>query len=76
MAREREQSKASDVDRTGLSERGKQTLAMLTALEDEDKLSQWEQDFVASVTDKYLGKAYPLSEKQYECLEKIYNKFN
>lgn len=76
MGHKREQIEAKDVDRTGLSERGHQILSMLTALETEDGLSKWEQDFVISVTDQYLGKAYNLSDKQYDCLEKIYRKFN
>ena len=76
MARTRDKPKASSVDRTGLSEQGKSTLAMLTALEDEDKLSTWEMEFVESVSDWFLKKERELTPRQYETLEKIYHKFN
>ena len=69
-------AKASSVDRTGLSERGKATLAMLTALEDEQGLSEWEVGFVADVSDWFLIKQRPLTEKQFEHLKKVYDKFN
>lgn len=69
-------TKASRVDRTGLSERGKETLIMLTALEDEDKLSEWEVGFVSDVSDWFLLKQRSLTENQFNCLKKVYSKFN
>jgi|HubBroStandDraft_2_1064218.scaffolds.fasta_scaffold257881_1 hypothetical protein len=76
MARERVKVEAKDVDRTGLSERGKDTLAMLTALEDEDRLSDWEQGFVADISDWFLIKQRQLTPNQFEHLKKVYSKFN
>jgi hypothetical protein len=70
------EAKAVNVDRTGLSQRGKDILAMLTALETEDKLSTWEEGFVGSMTDWFLIQQRDLTPKQYETLEKIYKKFN
>lgn len=68
--------KAKDVDRTGLNERGKKTLAMLSLLEDEDKMSDWEKTFVVDISDRFIGKQWSLTQPQYDCLERIYNKFN
>jgi hypothetical protein len=77
MASQRNGSKsASKVDSTGLNARGKATLAMLTALEDEAALSEWEIDFIANIADWFISKERSLSPKQYETLEKIYRKFN
>ena len=47
----------------------------LKALEDQDGLSDWEKDFIASVTDWFYGD-HKLSPKQYQTLERIYRKFN
>jgi len=69
-------TKASNVDGTGLSERGKKTLAMLTALEEESNMSAWEKEFVASVSDRWLLREQSLTDKQFDCLQSIYSKFN
>jgi hypothetical protein len=62
-------------DTVTLNDQGKRTLAMLTALEDEAQLTDWEIDFVASVSD-WFYKGQSLSPKQFETLEKVYRKFN
>lgn len=59
-----------------LNERGKEILAMITALEDEDRLSSWEKGFVESISDSFLGKERDLTPLQYEKLKTIYRKFN
>jgi DNA-dependent RNA polymerase auxiliary subunit epsilon len=76
MARKGNESKAKDVSRIGLSEQGEKTLAMLTALEDEDNLSQWEITFIESLSDWFLNKERELTPRQYEVLERVYRKFN
>lgn len=76
MARERKQVKAANVDGTGLSAKARDTLTMLTALEDEDGLSDWQKDFVASVSDWFLIQQRELTQKQFECLESVYKKYN
>ncbi len=58
-----------------LDERGKEILAMITALEDEDKLNAWEQEFVASISDRFLGKCKELTPAQYDRLKIIYRKW-
>jgi uncharacterized membrane-anchored protein len=55
------------LDKTRLAE-------VITACEDSlEKLSKWEQGFVASVSDQFY-RTGSLSEKQCEVLEKIYLK--
>jgi hypothetical protein len=68
--------KATNVDRTEMSERGKKITAMLTALEKEDNLTEWEQGFVNDISDWWLIKERNLSPAQYERLDTIYRKFN
>lgn len=48
---------------------------MLTAIDDSDALSEWEEGFVASVREQFARKG-SLSEKQYLRLEEIYGKVN
>ena len=60
---------------TVIDETSKKITAMLRALENEDSLSQWEQDFVARVTDRFLDGG-TLTQKQYDTLERIYRKTN
>ncbi len=79
MPKEAKRAKVASVvsvDGTGLDDKGKRTLAMLTALETEDGLSSWEVDFVSSVTDWFLKEGRELTPKQFETLERIYHKFN
>jgi hypothetical protein len=76
MGHKRVKTEAKNVDRTGLSERGKDTLAMLTALEDEDKLNDWEIGFVSSVSDWFLVEQRELTPNQFDRLKIIYDKFN
>lgn len=76
MGHQREQIEAKNVDRTGLSERGKDTLTMLTALEDEDRLNDWEQGFVASISDWFLMTQRELTTNQFDTLKKTYDKYN
>lgn len=76
MARKRNKSKVDSVDSTGLDDNGKAVLAMLTALEDEDKLNDWEQGFVADMMDRFINQLRPLTPKQFTALENTYRKFN
>jgi hypothetical protein len=76
MGRERKQVKASTIDRTEMNERGKAITAMLTALETENNLNDWEKGFVADISDWFLIKERTLSPAQYDRLETIYRKFN
>ena len=48
----------------------------LRALEDEDGLTDWEKEFVASVTDRFYMSDKQVTPRQYEVLERIYRKFN
>lgn len=51
----------------------KQIQHMLEVLETpRQELSSWEVDFVASVTDLFLGGEHNLSKRQIEKLESIY----
>ena len=72
MVRTRKRLKVASVDSTTLDEEGKRVLAMLTALETEDKLNNWEQTFVASVSDRFIGKGLSLTPKQFDRLAIIY----
>lgn len=46
----------------------------LNALSDMD-LTDWEQGFIANVSDWCIGKGGRLSEKQSETLERVYRKY-
>jgi hypothetical protein len=48
----------------------------LQALENEDGMTDWEKEFVASVSDTFYMTDRKLSQRQYEVLEKIYRKWN
>jgi hypothetical protein len=76
MARARKRFGIATIDSTGLDEQGKRTLAMLTALEDEDRLSIWEIGFIGSLIDWFIKGEKALTPKQFDTLEKIYQKFN
>jgi hypothetical protein len=76
MARKRVRAHTSTVDSTGLNETGKRTLAMLTHLEDEDKLSIWEVEFVGSMIDWFIKQEKALTPKQFARLEIVYGKYN
>ena len=69
MVRTRKRLKVASVDSTTLDEEGKRVLA---ALETEDKLNNWEQTFVASVSDRFIGKGLSLTPKQFDRLAIIY----
>ena len=59
-----------------MDDRGKEILAMITALEDEDKLNHWEKDFVSDIRDRFLGRSLDLTQGQYDKLKDVYRKFN
>ena len=67
---------AGTVDRTTMNDRDSRIAAMLTALEDEAGLTQWEKEFVMSITSWFLIEEKYVTDKQYERLEIIYRKFN
>lgn len=70
MAGKRNQAAAKEVE----SRESENTRIWLAALEDvEEKLSQWEQDFVGSVSDWYYS-GKPLTERQYNTLKGLYEK--
>lgn len=64
------------LDTAQLDDRGKRAHAMLTALTDEDGLTEWERDFVASLSEWFYDKQRSLSPKQYDRLKSIYERFN
>lgn len=76
MARERKRAHTATVDSTGLDEQGRRTLAMLTHLEAEDKLSIWEVEFVGSMIDWFIKQEKALTPKQFARLEIVYSKYN
>lgn len=58
-----------------LDEEGKKVLSMLTALEDEDSLNNWEMGFVSDVATRfYNGKS--LHPNSFKKLEEVYRKYN
>lgn len=59
-----------------VDETGKKIIAMLTALENEDQMSDWERGFVADMIDRFHGKEQTLTQGQYDKLESIYRKWN
>lgn len=58
-----------------LDEEAKKINAMLIALETEDRLSEWEQDFISDIGSRFMNNRF-LSDKQSEKLEAIYRKWN
>lgn len=48
---------------------------MLKALEDEDGLSDWEREFMLSVSDWFYMRDKKLTPAQFSTLERIYRKF-
>jgi hypothetical protein len=59
-----------------LDETGKRVLAMLTALEDEQDMNEWEQGFVADMMDRFYKREQSLTQGQFDKLEHIYRKWN
>ena len=53
----------------------KTTDIMLKALEDEDQMSNWEKDFVASVSDWFYLRDKKLTTNQFNTLERIYKHY-
>jgi hypothetical protein len=62
-------------DTTKLDSEGKEILAMLTALEDEAQLNNWEMGFVSDIATRFYN-GHVLSPGQYNKLKEVYRRYN
>lgn len=81
MARERVRSRrvalADDkLEAHQVDETGKRVIVMLTALENEDQMNEWEKQFVQDMTDRFHTREQALTQSQFDKLESIYRKWN